>query len=305
MNVEHVDFISVPVTDLERLDRVVPRHARPAADRRGRLPRVQARRQRLPLPDRPDGDRRRVHAGRMASPIALRVADVAETRKELEANGVEFAGETLRHRRLPHGARSTIPTATASCSTGGTRRMIEVQRTDFVAVPVQDRERAAKFYGETLGLTQEPELDRDVDRVRDRQRDARARQPRDARRRVRAAADRRRSCCASPDVARREAKLEAAGVEFLGEPWDSGVCHGAVVHGPRGQRPRACTTATRRISTGRRRDGGHARRLHPRPGGRHRGREAVLRRDARAAAERAPRPRRLDRVRGRRTSRSR
>ena len=30
--------------------------------------------------------------------------------------------------------------------------MIDVQRTDFVAVPVQDRERAAKFYGETLGI---------------------------------------------------------------------------------------------------------------------------------------------------------
>ena len=34
--------------------------------------------------------------------------------------------------------------------------MIDVQRTDFVAVPVQDRDRAAKFYGETLGLTKNP-----------------------------------------------------------------------------------------------------------------------------------------------------
>ena len=30
--------------------------------------------------------------------------------------------------------------------------MIDVQRTDFVAVPTRDRERAAAFYGETLGL---------------------------------------------------------------------------------------------------------------------------------------------------------
>ena len=30
--------------------------------------------------------------------------------------------------------------------------MIDVERTDFVAVPTRDRERAAAFYGETLGL---------------------------------------------------------------------------------------------------------------------------------------------------------
>ena len=30
--------------------------------------------------------------------------------------------------------------------------MISVERTDFVGVAVQDRERAVKFYGETLGL---------------------------------------------------------------------------------------------------------------------------------------------------------
>ena len=30
--------------------------------------------------------------------------------------------------------------------------MIDVERTDFVGIPVQDRERAVTFYGETLGL---------------------------------------------------------------------------------------------------------------------------------------------------------
>ena len=34
--------------------------------------------------------------------------------------------------------------------------MIDVQRTDFVAVPTRDRERAAAFYGETLGLRKNP-----------------------------------------------------------------------------------------------------------------------------------------------------
>ena len=34
--------------------------------------------------------------------------------------------------------------------------MIDAQRVDFVAVPTQDRERAAKFYGETRGITRNP-----------------------------------------------------------------------------------------------------------------------------------------------------
>lgn len=34
--------------------------------------------------------------------------------------------------------------------------MIDAQRVDFIAVPVQDRERAARFYQETLGLARNP-----------------------------------------------------------------------------------------------------------------------------------------------------
>ncbi len=34
--------------------------------------------------------------------------------------------------------------------------MIDVQRTDFVNVATQDRERAMRFYGETLGLPRNP-----------------------------------------------------------------------------------------------------------------------------------------------------
>ena len=37
-----------------------------------------------------------------------------------------------------------------------------------------------------------------------------------------------------PDVAEAKAKLEAAGVEFTGESWDSGVCHGAAFNDPDG-----------------------------------------------------------------------
>jgi catechol 2,3-dioxygenase-like lactoylglutathione lyase family enzyme len=34
--------------------------------------------------------------------------------------------------------------------------VIDAQRVDFIAVPVEDRERAARFYEETLGLERNP-----------------------------------------------------------------------------------------------------------------------------------------------------
>jgi catechol 2,3-dioxygenase-like lactoylglutathione lyase family enzyme len=92
MNVEHVDFISVPVSDLDRS--------------------VAWYRDTLGLPQTGEGGFPEFKLGDNAflylidprslggefttphgSPIALRVADVAETREELEARGIEFAGE--------------------------------------------------------------------------------------------------------------------------------------------------------------------------------------------------------------------
>src|SRR3954447_18896394 len=128
--------------------------------------------------------------------------------------------------------RSPIPTGTASCSTGGTRRMIDVQRTDFVAVPTRDRERAAAFYGETLGLRKNQTSDTWIEFE---------------------TGNLTLSIVAPeevgiefaplpfgtivvrvPDVAAAKEKLEASGVEFVGEPWDSGVCHGAAFKDPDG-----------------------------------------------------------------------
>jgi catechol 2,3-dioxygenase-like lactoylglutathione lyase family enzyme len=94
VNVEHVDFISVPVADLERSTAWY--------------------RDTLGLPQTGEGgfpefklgdnvflyliDPRSIGGGEFrhphGSPIALRVADVAETRKELEDRGIEFADET-------------------------------------------------------------------------------------------------------------------------------------------------------------------------------------------------------------------
>jgi catechol 2,3-dioxygenase-like lactoylglutathione lyase family enzyme len=94
LNVEHVDFISVPVTDMERSTAWY--------------------RDTLGLPQTGDGGFPEFELGDNAflyllnmeaigssfkgphtAAIALRVADVEETRKELEANGISFVGDTF------------------------------------------------------------------------------------------------------------------------------------------------------------------------------------------------------------------
>ena len=111
--------------------------------------------------------------------------------------------------------------------------MIDVQRTDFVAVPVQDRDRAAKFYGETLGLTKNPNSTESWIEFETGNTTLALVSPEHLDApftplpigsvvfRV-------------PDVAEAKAKFEAAGVEFTGESWDSGVCHGAAFNDPDG-----------------------------------------------------------------------
>ena len=111
--------------------------------------------------------------------------------------------------------------------------MIEVQRTDFVAVPTRDRERAAAFYCEKLGLRKNPNSTESWIEFETGNTTLALVLP--------------ESIGAPfaplpvgsivfrvPDVAEAKAKLEAAGVEFSGESWDSGVCHGAAFTDPDG-----------------------------------------------------------------------
>ena len=94
MIVERTDFISVPVTDMERATQFY-------GETLG-LPHIAQR----GWPEFQLGENISVYLielekiglsfqGPHASHVALRVADVAETRKELEARGVEFDGEIL------------------------------------------------------------------------------------------------------------------------------------------------------------------------------------------------------------------
>jgi len=111
--------------------------------------------------------------------------------------------------------------------------LIEPQRVDFIAVPTQDRDRAEKFYAETLGLEKNPLstetwVEFETGNVT--------------------------LALVRPDqiglefaplpfgsiairvtnVEEAKAKLETAGVEFKGEIWDSGVCNGAAFYDTEG-----------------------------------------------------------------------
>jgi catechol 2,3-dioxygenase-like lactoylglutathione lyase family enzyme len=102
--------------------------------------------------------------------------------------------------------------------------LIDAQRVDFVSIPVRDKDRAAKFYAETLGLQLNPltgdnwpefetgnvtlavvvpeQLGLDFEPLPFGSVAIRV-----------------------PDVGEARAKLEAAGIEFERDSFDSGVCH--------------------------------------------------------------------------------
>ena len=113
--------------------------------------------------------------------------------------------------------------------------MIEVERVDYVRVPVTDMEQANRFYGEVLGLPRNPNSPDDdwieyeagnvtlaVMTPHTHDYEFSALPPATLALRV-------------PDVAAAKHKLEAAGLE-VGEMWDSGKCHGVGVTDPAGNR---------------------------------------------------------------------
>jgi predicted enzyme related to lactoylglutathione lyase len=111
--------------------------------------------------------------------------------------------------------------------------MIEVQRTDFVAVPVKDRDRAAKFYGETLGLPRNPNSTETWIEFETGNATLALVTP-DALGAEFAPLPIGSIVFRVPDVAAAREKLEASGVEFVSEQWDSRVCHGAAFKDPEG-----------------------------------------------------------------------
>jgi predicted enzyme related to lactoylglutathione lyase len=110
---------------------------------------------------------------------------------------------------------------------------IGVERTDFVSVLTEDRERAVRFYGETLGLPRNelahedwPEFETGnvtlaIVPIQQIGRDELAPSTAPIALRV-------------PDVEEARKKLEAAGIEFYTETYDSGVCRMAFFRDPDG-----------------------------------------------------------------------
>jgi catechol 2,3-dioxygenase-like lactoylglutathione lyase family enzyme len=113
--------------------------------------------------------------------------------------------------------------------------VIDVERVDYIRVPVTDMEQANRFYGELLGLRRNPNspgedwVEYEVGNVtlavmtpHTHEYEFAALPPATIALRV-------------PDVAEAKAKLESAGLE-VGEIWDSGACNGAGVSDPAGNR---------------------------------------------------------------------
>ena len=97
---------------------------------------------------------------------------------------------------------------------------MEVQRIDFIALPVEDLARADAFYGETLGLARNPVSgDRWVEYETGNLTLALSQYGGGLALRV-------------PDVAEARSELEGEGTEFSMDTFDSGVCHGAPFSDP-------------------------------------------------------------------------
>ena len=104
--------------------------------------------------------------------------------------------------------------------------MIGVERVDFVAVPTQDRDRAEKFYVETLGLQKNPLSTETWVEFETGNVTLALVEPE----KVGIPFDPLPFGAIAirvPDVEEARSKLAEAGVEFKGEVWDSGVCNGA------------------------------------------------------------------------------
>ena len=111
--------------------------------------------------------------------------------------------------------------------------MIDAQRVDFIAVPTQDRQRAAKFYEETLGLQKNPNstdtwIEFETGNV------TLALVTPEQVGKPFAPLPFGTIAIRVPDIEAAKAKLSDAGVEFEGETWDSGVCNGAIFKDPDG-----------------------------------------------------------------------
>ena len=112
--------------------------------------------------------------------------------------------------------------------------MIEVRGVDYIRVPVTDIERAKEFYGGVLGLPAGPSQHEDWVEYQAGDVTLAVMTP-ETHEYEFAPLPPATIALGVPDVAVAKAQLEAAGIEVT-DMWDSGVCNGAGVADPAGNR---------------------------------------------------------------------
>jgi catechol 2,3-dioxygenase-like lactoylglutathione lyase family enzyme len=113
--------------------------------------------------------------------------------------------------------------------------MIEVTRVDYIRVPVDDIDAANHFYGDVLGLRRNEHLDHEDWVEYEAANVTLAVMTPETHDYEFAPLPSTTIALGVPDVAAAKAELESKGLE-VGELWDSGVCRGAGVSDPAGNR---------------------------------------------------------------------
>lgn len=106
---------------------------------------------------------------------------------------------------------------------------MRVEQVDFISIPTRDVERAVAWYRDVLGL---PESDVSEGEVETPNVTLSFWEPQ--RENLPFVANTAGFAVRVADVAKARADLEAKGVEFIAETWDSGVCHFAACRDPDG-----------------------------------------------------------------------
>ena len=112
--------------------------------------------------------------------------------------------------------------------------MIDVTGVDYVRVPVTDIDEAKRFYGDVLGLPLGPTAHEDWVEYQAGHVTLAVMTP-ETHDYAFAALPPSTIALGVPDVAAAKEQLEAKGVE-VGDVWDSGVCNGAGIEDPAGNR---------------------------------------------------------------------
>ena len=113
--------------------------------------------------------------------------------------------------------------------------MVEITRVDYIRVPVDDIDAATQFYGEVLGLPRNTKLTHD-DWIEFEASNVTLAVMTPATHDYEfAALPPGTIALGVPDVAAAKAELESKGLE-VADMWDSGVCNGAGVSDPAGNR---------------------------------------------------------------------